>query len=160
MAIFVWRQTKKFGGKNWCQNNPGSNGREETSPGSLLLMIKVTYIILKNKPWRNWPHKPGILTIWIGFYYDMKPISKTVVPWLVRTTLSTVLYEAHVCIKLFNMSSPNFEEWGGTNMQLIEAAHGLRSVMANGSGDRRLCYKKKRMATKVTLEINSFYLTA
>jgi hypothetical protein len=45
-------------------------------------------------------------------------------------------------------------------MQLIEAAHGLRSVMANGSGDRRLCYKKKMMATKVTLEINSFYLTA
>jgi hypothetical protein len=33
--------------------NPGSNGREETSPGLLLLTIKITYIILKNNPWRN-----------------------------------------------------------------------------------------------------------
>jgi hypothetical protein len=39
--------------KVWRQNNPGSNEREETSPGPLLLTIKVTYIILKNKPWRN-----------------------------------------------------------------------------------------------------------
>jgi hypothetical protein len=33
--------------------NPGSNEWEETSPDPLLLTIKVTYIILKNKPWRN-----------------------------------------------------------------------------------------------------------
>jgi hypothetical protein len=36
-----------FGDKKWRPNNLGSNGREETSPGSLLLTIKVTYIILK-----------------------------------------------------------------------------------------------------------------
>jgi hypothetical protein len=53
MTTFVWHPAKKFGGKKWCQNNPGSNGREETSPGMLLLTIKVTYIILKNKQWRN-----------------------------------------------------------------------------------------------------------
>jgi hypothetical protein len=49
MATFIWCSAKKFGGKKWHQNNLGSNGREETSPGPLLLMIKVTYIILKNK---------------------------------------------------------------------------------------------------------------
>jgi hypothetical protein len=53
MATFIWRLAKKFDNKKWCQNNPGNNEQEETSPGSLLLMIKVTYIILKNKPWRN-----------------------------------------------------------------------------------------------------------
>jgi hypothetical protein len=142
----------------WCQNNLGSNGREETSPAPLLLRIKVTYIILKNKPWRNWPHKPRILMVCIEFYCDMKPASKTVVPWLMRTTLSTVLYKIDVCMKLFNMASPKFDERGGTNMQSIKAAHGLRSVMASGPGDRRLYYKKKTMATKVTLEINFAYL--
>jgi hypothetical protein len=45
MATFVWRPTKKFGSKKWCQNNPGSNEREETSPDPLLLAIKVIYII-------------------------------------------------------------------------------------------------------------------
>jgi hypothetical protein len=54
------------------------------------------------------------------------------------TFLSTVLYETGVYIKLFNMASPNFDEQGGTNMQAIEAAHGLRSVMASVPGDRRL----------------------
>jgi hypothetical protein len=58
MATFIWHLAKKFGGKNWRQNNPGSNGQEEMSPGSLLLTIKITYIILKNNPWRNLPHKP------------------------------------------------------------------------------------------------------
>jgi hypothetical protein len=33
----------------------------------------------------------------------------------VRTTLSTVLYEIDVCMKLFNMGSPMFSERGGTN---------------------------------------------
>jgi hypothetical protein len=47
MATFVWRPAKMFGGKKWHQNNPGSNGQDETSPGPLLLTIKVTYIILK-----------------------------------------------------------------------------------------------------------------
>jgi hypothetical protein len=47
MPTFIWRPTKMFGDKKWRQNNLGSNGREETSPGSLLLTIKVTYIILK-----------------------------------------------------------------------------------------------------------------
>jgi hypothetical protein len=71
MAAFVWRPGKKSGGKKWHQNNPGSNGREETSPSPLPLTIKVIYIILKNKPWRNWPHKPeysrfasGSIVIW------------------------------------------------------------------------------------------------
>jgi hypothetical protein len=76
-----------------------------------------------------------------------------VVPRLVRTTLSTVLYETDVCVKLFNMTSPKFSEQGGTNMQHIKATHGLCSIMASGPGDRRLYYKKKMMATKVTLEI-------
>jgi hypothetical protein len=80
-----------------------------------------------------------------------------VVPWLVRTTLSTMLYEIVVCMKLFNMASHKFSERGGTNMQSIEAAHGLRSVMASGPSDRRLYYKKKMMTTKVTLEINLVY---
>jgi hypothetical protein len=182
MTTFIPRPPKKFGGEKWHQNNPGSNGREETSPGPLLLTIKVTYMILKNKSWRNRPHKLGIITICIRFYCDMKPTSKTVVPQLVRTTLftvlyetdvcmklfnmtdhvvprlvrttmSTVLYETDVCVKLFNMTSPKFSEEGGTNMQQIKATHGLCSIMASGPGDRRLYYKKKMMATKVTLEI-------
>jgi hypothetical protein len=52
MATFVWRQDM-FGGKRWCQNNPGSNGHLLTSPGPLLLTLKVKYIILKNKPLKN-----------------------------------------------------------------------------------------------------------
>jgi hypothetical protein len=92
--------------------------------------------------------------ICIGFYCDMKSTSKTLVLWLVRTTLSMALYEIDVCMKLFNVASPKFDERGGTNMQSIEVAHGLHSVMASGPGDRRLYYKKKTIATKVTLEIN------
>jgi hypothetical protein len=53
MTTFVWHPAKKFGSKKWRQNNPGSNGWEETSSGPLLLTIKVIYIILKNKLWRN-----------------------------------------------------------------------------------------------------------
>jgi hypothetical protein len=53
MTTFVWCPAKMFGGKKWQQNNPGSNEWEEMSPGLLLLTIKVTYIILKNKQWRN-----------------------------------------------------------------------------------------------------------
>jgi hypothetical protein len=87
----------------------------------------------------------------------MKPTSKTVALWLLRTTLSTVLYETDVCIKLFNMASPMFDERGGINMQSIEAADGLRSVMVSEPGDGRLYYKRKTMATKVTLEINFVY---
>jgi hypothetical protein len=37
------------------------------------------------------------------------------VPELVRTNLSTVLYEIDVCMKLFNMASPKFDERGETN---------------------------------------------
>jgi hypothetical protein len=55
--------------------------------------------------------------ICIGFYCDMKPTSKTVVPWLVTTTLSMVLYKTNVCMKLFNMASPKFSKWGGTNWE-------------------------------------------
>jgi hypothetical protein len=40
----------------------------------------------------------------------MKPTSKTMVHWLVRTTLFMVLYET------FNMTSSKFGERGGTNM--------------------------------------------
>jgi hypothetical protein len=56
--------------------------------------------------------------ICIGFYYDIKPSSNTVVPWLVRTNLSTVLYETDVCMKLFNMASPKFGERSGTNREV------------------------------------------
>jgi hypothetical protein len=56
-----------------------------------------------------------ILTICIGFYCDMKPTRKIVVRWLMRTTLSTVLHETDVFIKLFNMASPKFDNRGGTN---------------------------------------------
>jgi hypothetical protein len=42
-------------------------------------------------------------------------------------------------------------------MQSIEAAHGPYSAMASSLGDRRLYYKKKTMATKVTVEINLVY---
>jgi hypothetical protein len=44
-TTFLWCPAKKFGSKKWCQNNLGSNGREEMSPGPLLLTIKVTYAI-------------------------------------------------------------------------------------------------------------------
>jgi hypothetical protein len=56
-----------------------------------------------------------ILTICIGFYCDMKPTSKIVV--LVRTTLSMVLYETDICMKLFNMAPPKFGERGVTNRE-------------------------------------------
>jgi hypothetical protein len=52
-GYFCMAPAKKLDGKKWCQNNLCSNGQEETSPGPLLLTIKVTYTILKNKPWRN-----------------------------------------------------------------------------------------------------------
>jgi hypothetical protein len=52
----------------------------------------------------------------IGFYCDIEPSSNTLVPWLVRTNLSTMLYETDVCLKVFNMASPKFGERGGTNM--------------------------------------------
>jgi hypothetical protein len=68
-----------------------------------------------------------------------------------------VLHEIDVCMKLFNMDSPKFGERGGINMQSIESAHGLRSVMTSRAGDRRLYYKKKTIATKVTLEIYLVY---
>jgi hypothetical protein len=80
-----------------------------------------------------------------------------VVPWLVRTTLSTVLYEIDVCMKLFDMTSPKFDERGGTNMQSIECTHGLCLEMTSRLDDRMLYYKKKTMATKLTLEINLVY---
>jgi hypothetical protein len=76
------------------------------------------YIILKNKPLKNWLHKPRVLTIRIGFYCDIEPSSNTVVPWLVRTNLSTVLYETDVCMKLFNMASPKCSKRGGTNREV------------------------------------------
>jgi hypothetical protein len=53
MATFVSCLAKKFGAKKWRQYNLGNNGREETSPGPLLLTIKVAYIILENKSSRN-----------------------------------------------------------------------------------------------------------
>jgi hypothetical protein len=51
-----------------------------------------------------------ILMICIRFYCNMKPTSKIVIPWLVRTTLSMVLYETDVYMKLFNKTSPKFGE--------------------------------------------------
>jgi hypothetical protein len=51
----------------------------------------------------------------IGFYCDIEPYSNIVVPWLVRTNLSTMLYKTIVCMKPFNMASPKFDERGGTN---------------------------------------------
>jgi hypothetical protein len=76
--------------------------------------------------------------ICIGFYCDVKPTNNTVIPWLVRTTLSMVLYEIIVCMKLFNMSSPKFDEQNETNLQSIEVAHRLHSVMASRPSDKRL----------------------
>jgi hypothetical protein len=52
--------------------------------------------------------------ICIGVYCDMKQTSKTMVPRLVRTTLSMVLYEIDIYMKLFNMVSLRFGERGGT----------------------------------------------
>jgi hypothetical protein len=60
-------------------------------------------------------------------------------------------------MKHFNMTSPKFDERGGTHMQSNEAAHGLRSVMAGGLDHSRL-YKKKMMASTVTPKINLVYL--
>jgi hypothetical protein len=76
---------------------------------------------------------------------------------MVRTTLSMMLYETNICMKLFNMASPKFGERSRTNMQSINAGHGLHSAMASGHGDRGLYDKKKMMATKVTLEIHLVY---
>jgi hypothetical protein len=58
-----------------------------------------------------------ILMICIRFYCDMKLTRKTMVCWLVRTTLSTVLYETDVCMKHFNMAYPKFGDRGGTNRE-------------------------------------------
>jgi hypothetical protein len=55
--------------------------------------------------------------ICIGFYCDIESFSNTVVHWLVRTNLSTVLYETDICIKLFKMTSSKFSERGGTNRE-------------------------------------------
>jgi hypothetical protein len=55
--------------------------------------------------------------ICIGFYCDIEPSNNTMVPWLVRTNLSTMLYETNVCMKLSNMASPKFDERGGTNRE-------------------------------------------
>jgi hypothetical protein len=55
--------------------------------------------------------------ICIRFYCDIERSSNTVVPWLVRTNLSTVLYETDVCLKLFTMASPKLGERGGTNRE-------------------------------------------
>jgi hypothetical protein len=55
--------------------------------------------------------------ICIGFYSDIEPCSNTMLPWLVKTNLSTVLYETGVCIKLFNMASPKLDKRGGTNRE-------------------------------------------
>jgi hypothetical protein len=52
-GYFFTVPSQKVGGKQWRQNNPGNNGREETSSDPLLLTIKVTYIMLKNKQWKN-----------------------------------------------------------------------------------------------------------
>jgi hypothetical protein len=73
-------QPKSLMAKKWHQNDPGSNGREETSAGPLLLMIKVTYTILKKQTVEKLTSQARVLTIFIGFYCDMKPTSKTVVP--------------------------------------------------------------------------------
>jgi hypothetical protein len=55
--------------------------------------------------------------ICIRFYCDMKPTSNIVVPWLVRTTLSMVLYKIDACMKLFNMTSSKFSKRGGINRE-------------------------------------------
>jgi hypothetical protein len=49
----------------------------------------------------------------------MKPTSKTVVPWLVRTTLSKVLYITDVCMKLFKKTSPKFGKLIGRCVSLL-----------------------------------------
>jgi hypothetical protein len=67
--------------------------------------------------------------ICIGFYCDMKPTNKTVVSWLVRTTLSMVLYETNICMKLFNMPSTKFGEQGRTNWEVTAV-----TLSSNGSG--------------------------
>jgi hypothetical protein len=76
---FCMAPSQKVCQQKWHQNNPCSNGWDETSSDPLLLTIKVTYIILKNKQWKNWPQKPRLLTICIKFYCDIKPTSKIVV---------------------------------------------------------------------------------
>jgi hypothetical protein len=55
--------------------------------------------------------------ICIGFYRDIQPTSKIVVHRLVMTTLSTMLYETNVYMKLFNITSPKFNEQGGSNWE-------------------------------------------
>jgi hypothetical protein len=81
MAIFVWRQAQKFGGKRWRQNNSGSNRRLLTSPAPLLLIIKVKYTSFK-KHWETdfTSQEYWVLTICIGFYCNIEPSSNTVVP--------------------------------------------------------------------------------
>jgi hypothetical protein len=76
--------------------------------------------------------------ICIGFYCDIEPTSKIMVPRLVRTTLSTVLYKIYAYMKLFNIASPKFDERGGTNW---EARLLLNYI------------KKKRMSPMQTLDM-------
>jgi hypothetical protein len=42
----------------------------------------------------------------------------------VRTTLSTALYIIDVCVKLFNMASPKFDERGGTTCNRLRLPKG------------------------------------
>jgi hypothetical protein len=45
-----------------------------------------------------------------GFIEILNQPARLWYPWLVRTTLSTMLYETYVCMKLFNIDSPKFRE--------------------------------------------------
>jgi hypothetical protein len=78
-------------------------------------MIKGTYTILKKQTVEKLASQAMDTHDFYRFYCDIKPISKTVVPRRVRISLSTVLYKTNICMKLFNIASPKFNERGGTN---------------------------------------------
>jgi hypothetical protein len=65
-----------------------------------------------------------------------------VLPWLMRTTLSMLLYETYVYINFFNMTSPKFDEGGGTNRETC-----LHFTATS------LHRKKKRISPTKTLDI-------
>jgi hypothetical protein len=72
--------------------------------------------------------------------YQKTPIH----PFGLNATLD--VFNTDICMKLFNTTSLKFNEQDGANMQSIEAAHVLCSVMTN-KPDHSMLYKQSSAST-------------
>jgi hypothetical protein len=80
-------------------------------------MVKVTYIILKTNSEETDPTSQDYSRYALCSIVILSQPARPRYPWLVRTTLSTVLYKIDICMKLFNIASPKFGERGETNWE-------------------------------------------